>query len=274
MPEIIYDVAYSAQSASQKLDIYLPERGKENFSVIVYFHPGGFSQGDKDMVEPLTGIILARRYAVVSVNYRLADEARFPAQIYDAKAAVRWVKANAGRFSLNPYKIASWGISAGSTLAALLGTSGGVKELEDLSMGNATESSRVNAVVSLYGPMDFNTLESQHIRLGQKPLQDSATSGESLMMGGSISAVPEKYRAFSPHNYINRQCPPFYVQHGRSDEVIPYLQSVSFAGSLEALIGKGKVELKLIENAGHFDRIHSSPENINAALDFLDKHLV
>jgi acetyl esterase/lipase len=273
MPEVIYDVPYATQSASQKLDIYLPERGKINFPVIVFFHPGGFTQGDKNMIEPLTGIILARKYAVVSANYRLADEAKFPAQIYDAKAAVRWVKANAGKYYLNPYKIAGWGISAGSTLAALVGTSGGVKELEDLSMGNASESSRVNAVVSWYGPMDFSTLESQHIRLGHKPLQDSETSGESLMMGGTISQVPEKYRAFSPHNYINRQCPPFYIQHGKADDVIPYLQSVSFAGSLEAMIGKDKVEQKLIEKAGHFDRIHSSLENINAALDFLDKQL-
>jgi acetyl esterase/lipase len=273
MPQTIYDVSYAVQSEAQKLDIYLPETGPGPYPVIVFFHPGGFTEGDKDMIKPLAGAILARKYAVVSVNYRLADEALFPAQIFDAKAAIRWVRANAGKYNFDPHKVVSWGISAGSTLAALLGTSGGIKELEDLSMGNASESGRVDAVVSLYGPMDFHTLESQHLQSGHKPLQDSDASGETLMMGGSINEVPEKYRAASPATYVNHECPPFYIQHGKSDEVIPYLQSVLFAGALEKAIGKDQVELKLIENAGHFDRIQTSLENTNAALDFLDKHL-
>ena len=274
MPEIISDISYATQSANQKLDIYLPDRVQRTHPVIVWFHPGGFTMGGKEMVKPLIEAILARGYAAVSVNYRLAGEAMFPAQIYDAKAAVRWARANAGRYNFHIRKIASWGISAGSTLAALLGTSGNVKDLEDLSMGNASESSRISAVVSWYGPMDFNALDSQRAEVGQKPAQDSDTSGESQMMGGSVSAVPEKYRAASPITYINHECPPFFIQHGKSDELIPYLQSVIFARALERAIGKSKVELKLIENAGHFDRIHSSSENINAALDFLDRHLL
>jgi len=273
MTEAIYDIPYATQSPDQKLDIYLPQGAKEPYPVIIFLHPGGFSQGDKDMIKSMVRSMLARGYAAVSVNYRLAGSARFPAQIQDAKTAVRWTRANAARYNFNADKIIAWGISAGSMLAALLGTAGSVKEMEDLSAGNAAESSRVNAVVSLYGPMDFINLESQQKQLGQKPLHDSEESGEAQMMGGGISRVPEKYKAASPMTYVNDQCPPFYIQHGTADEVIPYLQSVQFAGALEAAMGKSKVKLKLIEKAGHFDRIQTSPENINAAIDFLDEQL-
>jgi acetyl esterase/lipase len=273
MTETIRDIDYAFQSTSQNLDIYLPDNVKGSYPVIVYLHPGGFTMGDKEMILPLVAPILTRGYAAVSVNYRLADEARFPAQIFDAKSVVRWVRANAGQYNFNANKIAAWGISAGSTLAALLGTSGHIKELEDLSAGNAAESSLVSAVISLYGPMDFLTLDAERSKLGQKPEVDSEPSAESEMLGGSLSEVPEKYRLASPITYVGTNCPPFYIQHGTSDQIVPYLQSVAFAAALESAIGKNNVKLKLIENAGHFDRIHSSLENINAALDFLDQYL-
>ncbi len=271
MTRTILDIAYAAQSATQKLDVYLPDSLKGPYPVIVWLHPGGFSRGDKEMIGPLVPAMLVRGYAAVSVDYRLAGEANFPAQIFDARSAVRWIRANAAKYNFNPDQIASWGISAGSTLAALLGTACKVKELEDLSAGNASESSSVNAVVSWYGPMDFLNLESQRLQLGQKPTNSSEISGESQMLGGSISEVPEKYKALSPITYLNAECPPFYIQHGKSDELVPYLQSVRFAEALEAAAGKTRVTLKLIENAGHFDRIHSSPENIKSVLDFLDR---
>jgi acetyl esterase/lipase len=273
MRDMIGNTPYAAQSAAQKLDLYLPEGAQGATPVIVWLHPGGFTMGNKDMIKPLVAPMLERGYAVVSVDYRLAGEATFPAQIYDAKAAVRWVRANAAKYNFDSDKIAAWGISAGSTLAALLGTSSHVKELEDLSMGNAAESGRVNAVVSWYGPTNFLTLDSQHIQLGHKSKQATETSGESKLMGGSLTQVPEKYRTASAIVHITDACPPFYIQHGKADEVIPYLQSVMFAAALEAAIGKAKVTLNLIENAGHFDRIHSSSSNINTSLDFLDRQL-
>jgi acetyl esterase/lipase len=263
MTETFCDVPFATQSPAQKLDIYLPDEFSGTLPVIVWFHPGGFNHGDKDGVQAFVPVILARGYAVVSVNYRLAGDAMFPAQIFDAKAAVRWVRANAAKYRFHPYKIASWGISAGSTLAALLGTTSGVEALEDLSMGNASESSRVNAVVSWYGPMDL-------IALGEAP--DPENSGEVQMMGGRISQVPEKYKTASPITYVNRECPPFYIQHGTTDKVIPLSQSITFAGALEKVIGRDNVKLKLIPNAGHFDLVQSSSENINEAVDFLDRY--
>jgi acetyl esterase/lipase len=273
MAEIIKDVPYASQSAAQKLDIYFPERVKGPVPVVVWLHPGGFAAGDKDMAKANAGALAARGYATVSANYRLAGEARFPAQIFDAKAAVRWVRANAGKYNFNTNRIATWGISAGATLAALLGTAGNVKELEDLSMGNATESSRVDAVIDWFGPIDFLTMSSQRQHTSPKPAPENDKSGESLMFGGPVSAVPEKYKAASAIYYVNAECPPFYIQHGSTDEVVPSQQSIDFAKALEAAIGKENVELHLIDNAGHFDRAHVSNENIRASIDFLDNHL-
>lgn len=273
MTEIFRNVAYASQSDTQMMDIYLPEGAKGTWPVIIWLHPGGFTMGDKEMIQPMVADMLQRGFAAVSVNYRLAGEARYPAQIFDSKAATRWIRATAGKYNFDPNKIITWGVSAGSTLAALLGTTESIKELEDLSMGNPDLPSKVNAVVSWYGPMNFRTLSEQRIKLGQKPFQAEEASGEFQMMGGSISSLPEKYMSVSAQTYINSKCPPFYIQHGISDDVIPYLQSIEFAKALESVIGKSQVKLKLIENAGHFDRIHSSPENISEVLDFLDEHL-
>jgi acetyl esterase/lipase len=236
-------------------------------------HPGGFTRGDKAGIGPFVPAILERGYVAVSANYRLAGEARFPAQIEDAKAVVRWTRANAARYQIDSNRIAAWGISAGSTLAALLGTSEGVKNLEDLSMGNACESGRVNAVVAWYGPTDFVSLGFQRNQPAQATSGNGEPSGTTLMLGGDLAACPEKYRAISALSYISPKCPPFYIQHGTADQVVPLLQSVNFAAALEAAVGKDKVKLNLVENAGHFDRAHSSPQNVKAVLDFLDEHL-
>jgi acetyl esterase/lipase len=273
MTEIFRNIAYARQSETQMMDIYLPGDVDGTCPVIIWLHPGGFTMGDKEMIQPLVASMLQRGFAAVSVNYRLAGEARFPAQIFDSKAAVRWIRVASGKYNFNPNKIIAWGVSAGSTLAALLGTTENIKELEDLSMGNSNVSSKVNAVVSWYGPMNFSTLSEQRIKLGQTAYQAEEASGEFQMMGGSISSLPEKYRSFSAQTYISAKCPPFYIQHGKSDDVIPYLQSVEFAKVLETVMGKDQVKLKLIENAGHFDRIHSSPENTSEVLDFLDERL-
>jgi len=273
MNDNLTDIPYATGSEAQKLDIHLPPDTSGPYPVIVWLHPGGFTMGDKDMVKPFLKSILTAGYAVVSANYRLADEAQFPAQIYDAKAAVRWTRANAESYNFNPKKIVAWGVSAGSTLAALLGTSANVATLDDPSMGNPEESSRVDAVVDIIGPTDFLQMDPQLVRLGYQPLHDNDTSGESLLIGGRLSTFPERCRAANPATYITPDCPPFYLQHGTADDLVPHLQSVELAEKLTAAIGQEKVTLNLIENAGHFDAAHNSPENIEMVFAFLERHL-
>jgi len=270
------DVAYASQSQAQKLDIYLPDEGDGPFPVIISIHGGAFKGGDKadgQVTAMLEG--LKRGYAVVSINYRLSGEAIFPAQIYDVKAAVRWIRANANQYKLNGKKMAAWGGSAGGHLSALLGTSGGVKELEDLTQGNAAQSSRVNAVVDWFGPTDFMKMDEQLKEGKVKNPQVHSVPGspESELIGKNLADAPEMVKAANPETYITKDDPPFFIQHGRIDNLVPYQQSVNLAGKLEKAIGKDKVTLEILPDSGHGGPGFSSPQNIDKVFVFLDRIL-
>jgi acetyl esterase/lipase len=147
------DIAYAPKSETQKLDIYLPDEGNGPFPVIIAIHGGGFfagSKNDRDLTIMLKG--LERGYAVVAVDYRLSDEATFPAAITDVKAAIRFIKVNAAQYKLNPDRIALWDSSAGGNLASLAGTTGGTNNCYDTALGNANVSDNVTAVVDWFGP--------------------------------------------------------------------------------------------------------------------------
>jgi acetyl esterase/lipase len=270
------DVPYAKASRAQKLDIYLPNDGNGPFPVIVSIHGGAFKSGDKgdNQVTPmLEG--LKRGYAVVSVNYRLSPEAIFPAQIYDVKAAVRWIKANARLYKLNPEKIAAWGGSAGGHLAALLGTSGGAQELEDLTMGNPAKSSRIQAVVDWFGPTDFLKMDEQlkESKVKDPQVHSISASPESELIGKNLEDAPDLVRKVNPETYITVYDPPFFIQHGKLDHLVPYQQSANLASKLESIIGEEKVTFELLENDDHGGPGFTTEENINKVFAFLDKYL-
>lgn len=269
------DVPYANLSPAEKMDIYLPDQGAGPFPVIVSIHGGGFISGDKasgELTPVLTG--LTRSYAVVSINYRLSQEAQFPAQIEDVKAAIRYLRANATVYNLDPDRIAVWGGSAGGNLAALAGTSGDVPELEDLSMGNPQHSSCVQAVVDWFGPINFQNMDNQFTKSGLGPVTHNQTdSPESQYLGAPIPAIPEKVKAANPETYISVDDPPFFIQHGTSDSQVPTEQSVDFAKGLETVIGTEKVTLELLQGAGHGDQAFTTGENVDRVFAFLDKNL-
>jgi acetyl esterase/lipase len=156
------DIAYATKSETQKLDIYLPNEGKDPFPGIIAFHGEGFSEGDKsgDYTDHmLQG--LNHGYAVVTVDYRLSGEAKFPAAINDANASIRFIKVNAAQYNLNPNKIALWGISAGGNLASLAGTTGDINNCYDTSLGNANVLDNVTAMVDWFGPTNFGVMDKQ-----------------------------------------------------------------------------------------------------------------
>jgi len=284
---IVKDIPYSNQSNAQKLDMYLPSGGYTPYPVIIWIHPGGFFEGDKSgggAADPLAMVdmnnlfqpMLARGYAVVAINYRLSHEAQFPSVIHDAKAAVRWVRANATKYGFNPKKIASWGSSAGGYLSAFLAVSEAVAEVEDLTMGNPDHSSRVTTAINWYGCTDFLQMDSQLLQLGKELWQgghDSPTSPESKLMGGQITEMPENCKAADPTTYVKQNHAPIYIQHGKDDEIVPYLQSVTLVERLKAFGGENEVTLELFENAGHADQVFFTTKNVNKMLDFLDKYM-
>jgi alpha/beta hydrolase fold len=167
-----------------------PQKAKE-VPLIVWIHGGAFFFGSKEgfPVEPVPVHLLLEGYAVASINYRLSSEAVFPARLEDCKAAVRWLRAHdADEFGIDPNRIGVWGASAGGNLAALVGTTG---EVRDFEVGeNLGYSSRVQAVCDFFGPTDFLEMDANRIPEGQ--IHNAPDSPESKLVGGPIQDNPDK----------------------------------------------------------------------------------
>ena len=185
-------------------------------------------------IRPGADEFLANGYAVASVDYRLSGEALAPAQIQDVKAAVRWLRANASKYNLDPQKFAAFGQSAGGNLVALLGTSCGAAALEGAELGNADQSSCVQAVVDWFGPTDFLQMDQQFAGTSCPATHDAADSPESLVVGAPIQTVPDKVQLVNPITYVTADAPAFLIQHGTADCNVPPQQSQLLYDALKA----------------------------------------
>jgi acetyl esterase/lipase len=269
------DIPYANLSEFQKLDIYWPQDFEGPYPVIVSIHGGGYCVGDKvgsDALVAWEG--LDRGYAVVSVNYRLSGEAPFPAQINDVKAAIRFIKAHAGEYNLDPNRIAVWGASAGGTLSALVGATADVKELSDPSLGNPEQSERVQVVIDWCGPMNLLTMDQQYKESGVKGYPTNIPSSYgSKYFARLVTEVPDLARKANPETYITPDDPPVFIQHGTTDDWVPYQQSVEYAAKLEKVLGKDKVFLEIMPGVAHGGIPFNNGQNVSKVLDFLDKYL-
>jgi len=267
------NVAYATVSEAQKLDLYLPT-GTGPFPLVIFVHGGAFKMGDKNMVGTDANAFLTAGYAVASINYRLTGEAIFPAQIQDAKAAVRFLRANAEKYSLNPDKFVAWGASAGGNIVAMLGTTGDVAELEGAELGNPDVSSRVQAVIDWFGPIDFAQMDPQFAAGGvcdaSAQSHAAADSPESLLVGGALADKADVVKAANPITYVTSDDPPFFIQHGLKDCNVPPAQSQQLADALIPVIGAEKVSLSFFPEAGHGGSDFSTAENFAKILAFLE----
>jgi acetyl esterase/lipase len=224
------DISYIANGHElQKLDLYLPEHG-ENLPLIVWIHGGAWRSGGKEQLRASHLLdFLAEGYAIASVNYRLSQHATFPAQIQDCKAAVRWLRANAERYGLDPDRFGAWGPSAGGHLAALLGTAGDTREFD--TGENLDYSSRVQAVVDFFGPTDFLQMDAH--RLPEGLVHGLPDSPEAHLVGGPIEDNRDKVAQANPITYITEDDPPFLIVHGDADPLVPHHQSELLADALK-----------------------------------------
>lgn len=266
------NVVYASTSNAQKMDIYLPA-GEGPFPVVVFIHGGAFLMGDKSMEASNAAVLVGKGYAAVSINYRLSGEAKFPAQIQDCKAAIRFLRANATKYKLNPDKIASWGASAGGNLSALLGTSGGEAELEGAELGNSTFSSKVLASVDWFGPINFLTMDAEASALGFSITTNSASSPESSLMGAAIQTIPAQVAKANPTTYISADDAAFFIQVGDADRNIPYSQSENFYDALVPVLGATNASFELLAGAGHGGTQFTSSANMDKVVAFLDKYM-
>lgn len=247
------DIPYvPGAGVSQTLDLYIPDGMTERTPLIIWIHGGGWLGGDKALNQNGHQLRYARRgYAVASINYRLSGEAIFPAQIHDSKAAIRWLRANASTYNLDPARFGVWGSSAGGHLAALVGTSAENADLEGNIGGNTNRSSRVQAVADWYGPTNFLLMDTQ---LKSQPgcgsgNHDDADSAESRLVGCPIQSCPAAVQRANPMTYLTADDPPFFIQHGTADCTVPTGQSQIF---FDLLTGAGHdASYVPIVSAGH-----------------------
>jgi acetyl esterase/lipase len=227
--------------------------------VIVFLHGGGWMGGNKaDGAARLLPFVRSGRYAGVSAGYRLSRDATWPAQIHDVKAAIRWVRANAGAHGLDPDRIAVWGRSAGGHLALMLGTSGDVPALEGELGPHRGVSSRVSGVANFFGPTDFLA------EIGQPSDLDRTRpdAPEALLIGGPLLDRPATARAASPVSYVGSDDPPVLTVHGTDDRTVPYDQGVR----IDAALRRAGVPSTLvtIEGGGHGDFGAAADERLAA----------
>ena len=200
-----------------RLDLARPlgTQPEETLPAIICLHGGGWIGGERQQMKGTIEDLARRGYVAVSPDYRLAPQDRFPAQIEDCKAVVRWLRDNAEKYGINPQKIGVFGFSAGAHLACLLGVTGKDDGLEGKG-GNAEQSSAVQAVVSFFGPTDFT-----------QPVWSKNVRERHLIpfLGGTAEEKADVYRRASPITYVSKNAPPFLFVHGTADEMVPIQQS-------------------------------------------------
>lgn len=268
--EKIADIDYAGtKNPRQALDLYLPskrEEGAKPLPVLVFIHGGGWKNGDKRSGQNRIGnFVASAKYAGASIGYRLSDEAQWPSQIHDCKAAIRWIRANAKEHGLDPDRIAVWGTSAGGHLVAMLGVSDKVEELEGAIGPHVGVSSEVQCVVNFFGPSELLTMNDHPSTIDH----NAPDSPESKLIGGAIQENPDKARNASPIAWVSEDDEPSLIVHGTEDKLVPYPQSVDLEKALEAA-GVPTV-LLTVQGGGHGSGFGPA---VNSAVEaFLAKHL-
>jgi len=254
---------------NQVLDIFLPaEVSTKPLPLVIWIHGGAWLAGSQDS-PPIT-FLAKKGFAVASIQYRFIPQSKWPAQAFDCKAAIRFLRANATKYNFDPNHFGVGGDSAGGHLAALVGTSGDVASIEG-DLGATGVSSRVQAVVDWFGPTDLTLLG---VQAGPNSFikHDSTSSPESMLMGGPIQEKKDLAKTANPLTYVSATNPPFLIEHGDQDQLVPREQSVILAKSL--LDAGVEVTMKTLHGAGHEDPKFSSTENLRLLEEFFRRTLM
>jgi acetyl esterase/lipase len=257
------DVPYvKAGHERQRLDLFIPPGKNESRPLVIWIHGGGWSSGSKDR-NPAKALLL-RGYAVAGIGYRLSQHATYPAQIEDCKAAIRWLRANAKEYGIDPKRIGVWGASAGGHLASLVGTTG---DIRDFDVGeHLDQPSTVQCVLNWFGPADF-------LNYGDPPWPalDSRGSVVAKLLGGPVFSNTEKARLASPVYFAKASASPFLIMQGDRDHLVPLQQSQLLHNTLQKVGAKS--ELLVLPGAGHGGSEFTTDAMKKRMVDFFEQHL-
>ena len=243
-----------------QLDIAQPKEGNGPFPAVVCIHGGGFRAGTREGYDKLCLTLAQRGYVAVTVTYRLAPAYPFPAAVLDCKSAVRWLRANAAKYHVDPTRIGVTGGSAGGHLAQFLGVTNGVKQFD--SGENLDQSSDVSCVVNYYGPSDLT-----------KSYEKSVDAAEvlPLFFGGDLSTKRREHIVGSPLYWVTPNAAPTLCVHGTEDKYVAYEQATWIVDKLKASMVE--VELLTLPGAGHGFKGDDAAKAEAALLAFFESHL-
>lgn len=267
------DISYVNDTlVGHKLDIYLPDSCLTKYKVVVLIYGSAwFANNMKQMAFQAMGKpLLDAGFAVVSINHRSSGDAKFPAQINDVKAALRFIRAHAGEYKFDTSFVGITGFSSGGHLSSLAGTTNGVRKYKvgdtemdiEGDLGDCTSySSRVDAVVDWFGPIDMTRMENCSTTKG-------ADSPEAALIGGVPSEHLDALALLNPMTYIDENDPEFLVIHGDADPVVPYCQSVFFTDALKA---KGLLDDFISVPQGQHGPVTFNEQTFNRMVEFFKK---
>jgi acetyl esterase/lipase len=268
-PRVVRDVTFAKVDQSElKLDLYLPPAAPgaaAPVGLIVWVHGGGWRAGSRASVE-VVGLV-DRGWAIASVDYRLSPVARFPAQVHDIKAAIRFLRAHAAQYGYPASRVVVAGSSAGAHLAALVGVSNRERELEGSVGADTAQSSDVQAIVSLFGASNLTTILAQSTPYGL----DVRAPALELLLGGQPESVPELARLASPVFHVDATDPPLLLLHGDQDKQMPINQSHELQGAYEKL--GLPVRFEVVHGSGHGGPDFTSDARLARIDDFLRQQL-
>jgi acetyl esterase/lipase len=247
--------------ASVQLDLARPKTREGPFPAVICIHGGGFRAGDRHGYDKLCLRLAEAGYVAVTIDYRLAPKYPFPAAIHDVKAAVRWIRANAKRYSIDSDRLAVTGGSAGGHLAQFLAVTGEVKEFEG-DGGNPDQSSAVTCVVNFFGPSDFTRSYGKSV---------DAAEVLPLWLGGNLDKERHKHILASPLYWVTPHAAPTLCIHGTKDNYVAHEQSVWLVEKLKS--ADVEAELLTLERAGHGFKDKDAEAADRAMFAFFAKHL-
>jgi acetyl esterase/lipase len=263
------DIVYGTGGGKDlKLNLARPEQTNGLVPGIVYVHGGGWIGGDRKLKQGDIEDAARRGYVAVTVAYRLSDPDAsgkprnpFPAQIEDVKCAIRWLRANAAKYHVDPDHIGVTGDSAGGHLSLLAGVTGSASELEG-NGGHPDTSSKVQAVVNYFGPTDMARLHK---------ISKRAAGVIENVLGGPPEKVPDVYKAASPVTYVSKDDPPILTIHGTADPIVPVEQAHEFDEAMKKV--GGSHTMMLIQGAQHGFGDEAGKRAREATFKFFDEHL-